>query len=335
MARPTKKIKSLYWSSLSCYEDCPQKFGFKYGIPGVDQGGGVGRPKPVPERRSEHHMIMGTVIQEVIEAFYNNELWKAVVRKEVTAKELAANLKQMTSKVFDRETSDEGRFIDWRNAPAPLDLLETCVKGVLGYLRTMRAHHLIGEWARAEYRLLGFVDDKTPIGGIADVIIRRDKNENNPDRPATGITIIDGKNSKHKGRYSSPDQLRWYALLLYLSHGVLPDRLGFVYYRFPYGMSKGSDTDEIEEGVEWVEWDKNDLRGLAQRAVDARRAIGRKEFEARPSPPMCKFCDWEDVCPQRQAQKEANRRKRKPKGKKKVDPSLDVEGGDFKTIGFK
>jgi len=331
MARPKKKIKALYWSSLSMYEDCPQKFAFKYGIPGVDQGGGVGRPKPLPERRSEHHMIMGTVIQEVIEAFYNNEMWKAIKRGEMNARDLANTLKDMTNKVFDRETSDEDTFIDWRKSPAPGDLLETCVKGVLGYLKTMRAHHLLGEWVRAEFRLLGFVDDKTPVGGVADVILRRDEK---PGRPATGITIIDGKNSKYKGRYSSPDQLRWYALLLYLSHGVLPDRLGFVYYRFPYGTRLGSDTDEIEQGVEWVEYDKKDVRGLAQRAVDARRGIDRQEFEARPSPPMCKLCDWEDNCPQRQAQKEINRRKRRPKSKK-VDPALDIEGGEFKTIGFK
>lgn len=327
MAKPIKKVKSLYWSSLKTYEECPQKFLFKYGAPGIDVGGGPGKPKPIPEQRSEHHMMMGTVIQYAIERFYNDELWKGLRSGDLSTKELVSMLKDITRKSFNQETTV--RHIDWREAPAPAEMLDTCIKGVIGYLKTMKANHLLGEFAKAEYLLLGYIDDNTPVGGRVDTIIRRDEK---PGRPAPGFTIIDGKNSKHKMKYTDPDQLRWYALLLYLSHGVLPDRLGFAFYRYPYGTPVEGEEGEIEQGVEWVEYDRGDIRGLAQRAVEARRAIGQKEFEANPVPKVCRFCDWEKVCTQRQAQRKANARKRGRK-KKPVDPALqDLEG--FTTIGF-
>jgi hypothetical protein len=90
------------------------------------------------------------------------------------------------------------------------------------------------------------------------------------------------------------------------------DRLGFVYYRYPYGTpiddEAGMPTGEVESGIDWVEYTKDDLKGLAQRAADAVKGMDHEKFAPKPSPQNCKFCDFETVCPERMAQKEANRR---------------------------
>lgn len=313
---------TLYWSSLDMYEQCPQKFLWTRGWGAIDVGGGPGRSKPKPLKKSEHHILMGIAIQAVIERFYNEELWKLLTKDE-----LKSRLLELCDQEFNLQLTR--RFIDWRLAPPKKDLQELVVNGVMGYMQTLKAQKLLGPYSRAEVDLVGYVDKYNPIGGRADVVIRRED---------TGITIIDGKNSRRykdgKGglmTYTDPDQLRWYALCFYLGANRMPDRLGFVYYRYPYGSTVldadgnpvlDADGNETKEtGVEWVEFTEDDLKGLAQRALDARKGMNKEKFDAQPSWKTCRFCDYESVCPERTAQKNRNRRGGKAK---KVEPGIQV-----------
>jgi len=295
---------TLYWSSLELYENCPQKFLWSKGWGTIDVGGGPGRKKPPPLKDSKHHAVMGIVIQRIVEKLYNDELWR-------TPQGLQARLIEMVEKEFEYEVSRS--YIDWRAAPMKTEMLKVCREGVVGYLRTMKAQRFLGTYARAEVELLGWVNKYTPIGGRADLILRRDD---------SGVTILDGKNGQHKGKYTNPDQLRWYALCHYLAFGRLPDRLGFVYYRYPAGTPKEDGTEET--GVDWVPVTRPDIEGLAKRAVDARRAMDKEKFDATPSPTGCKFCSYETVCAPRQAQKAANSRGRK---KSKDGSDLELDDG--------
>lgn len=295
---------TLYWSNLEAYERCPQLFLWGRGWGTIDVGGGPGKRKPKPVKDSRHHAVMGIVIQKVIERLYNDELWK-------TPAGLLPRLLEMTEREFAYEIKTN--YIDWRQAPPKAEMLQVCLDGVRGYMRTMKAHKLLGPYARAEYDLVGWVNKFTPVGGRADVIIRRED---------TGISIIDGKNGKEKGKYTTPDQLRWYALCYYLAFGKLPDRVGFVYYRFPYGHPKPDGG--VEDGVDWVPVTRPDIEGLAQRAIDARKAMDKEKFAPTPSPQACKFCDYETICEARKAQKAMNSRGRK---------KSDADGVDF-SDGF-
>lgn len=297
---------TLYYSPFDKFEKCPQDFLWSRGWGSIDVGGGPGRGKPRPIKDSRHHAIMGITIQKVVEEMYARELWKHPAS-------LAQTLVDMVEKEFNYEVARS--FVDWRLAPPKAEMIQTCKDGVLGYLRTMKAHRLAGPYAKAEVDLLGYINKYNPVGGRADVIIRRDD---------TGTTILDGKNSQSKGKYTSPDQLRWYALCYYLAYGKLPDRLGFVYYRYPYGMPKEDGT--TEEGVDWVPVTRPDIEGLAQRAVDARKAMDKEKFGATPSPKTCQFCDFQTVCPERISQKAANSKGRK-KGDDFGDGFLDLTFG--------
>ena len=309
---------TLYWSSLDTYEACPQRFLWQKGWGDIDVGGGLGRPKPLSGQRSEHHQVLGIAIQAAIERFYNDELWKLMAPAP-----LRDRLLELAEEALRLECSR--KYIDWRLAPTQDEMLQTVREGVLGYMRTLKAHRLLGPYAKAELDMVAYVDKVTPAGGRADVIIRRED---------TGVTIIDGKNGKRykdgKGgykTYTDPDQLRWYALLFRLCYQQLPDRLGFVYYRYPHGAQvlddQGQPTGELEPGVVWVTFTEDDLKGLAQRAIDARASIVKEQFEPRPTPTTCKLCDYQDICQPRQDQKAANRRKPRSTGE---DLQLGPEG---------
>jgi hypothetical protein len=315
---------TLYWSNLARYEKCPQLFLWARGWGTIDVGGGPGRKKPKPVKKSEHHAVMGIAIQAVIERMYNDELWKDPKTLTDRLRELLkSELKALYLK----------HYIDWRNSPSQAEIWEVCENGVLGYLKTMKHNRLLGPYARSEVDLVAWVNKYTPIGGRVDMIIRRDTKDG---EVLPGITLLDGKNSVHKDKYLDPDQLRWYALCFYLAYGQMPDRLGWVYYRYPYGDvntsgdMKPDGTYEIETGVDWVPFNKEDLKGIAQRAVDARKAMDKEKFDPTPSPSACRFCDYETVCDARKQQKAINRSKRI----KNTPPDIFDSTEGFTEFGF-
>lgn len=282
---------TLYWSSFENYEKCPQKFLWSRGWGDIDVGGGPGFRKPKPPGKSEHHAFMGTVIQAVIERFYNDELWK----DKDTYKQM---LQDLLVKKFEFELQQH--HIDWQQAPSRDEMFKVCQDGVFGYIPTLVHHKLIGLYARSEVDIVAYLDKRLPIGSRVDFLIHR-RND---------IMILDGKNSKYKNKYLNTDQLRWYALCYFVYYGRMPSHLGYIYWRFPYGyIPPGS--DQPEEGVEWIICTKEDLTTLAQRAREVRSAMDKEIFHATPQPKHCKWCDYEPVCPDRQLQREHNAAKRK------------------------
>lgn len=321
------KAFTLYWSNLELYEQCPQGFLWGRGWGAIDVGGGPGRKKPVPFKDSKHHAVMGIVLAGVMEKLYNDEMWRQ-------PEGLANRLTDMVKREFNYQIGKSRNYIDWRLAPSKQAMLEVCTSGIIGFLRTMKYNRLLGEYAKSEVDLVGYVNKYTPIGGRADLIIRRGADQD----VLPGISILDGKNSQSKGKYTDPDQLRWYALCFYLAFGQMPDRLGFIYYRYPYGMPvEDKDGNPIlddegnpmtEQGVDWVEFSREDIQGLARRAVNALKSMQREKFEPTPSPKACRFCNYESVCSARQEQKKT--RARKPKN---TDDLLQGTDG-FVEFGF-
>jgi len=306
---------TLYWTNFKRFEECPQKFLWYKGWGTIDVGGGPGKGKPYPEEPSEHHAAMGTVVHAGIERLYKDELWR-------NPQTLVDNLKRTVRREFELELAR--RHINWshRGCPTKPDMLQLCETNVLGYLHTMKHNRLLGPYAKTEVEILAYANPETPIGVRVDIIIRRSD---------TGITLLDGKNSKRykdrKGNplfYVDPDQLRWSAMAFYLKHGRMPDRLGFVYFRYPWGFVHEGETEPVT-GVEWVPFTMEDLAGLGHRAIKARAQMEREEFPAQPVPKMCKFCDFQSICPERQAQIEKNRRR--PKNKDDFWDGLDAEPG--------
>jgi hypothetical protein len=302
------KVRTLYWSHLSDYEKCPQMYLWSYGWGDLDLGDGPGKRKPKPGDKSAHHAVMGIVIQAVLEDFYNKYLWKHQAG-------LTDMLVRLTKEKLTATLAKPKFVINWREAPQLEEMEDICVSGVLGYLKTMKHHKFLGPYAQSEVELFGYVDKYLPLGGRADFIIRRDD---------TGITMLDGKNSQTKMKYTDPDQLRWYALTFALSYGKMPDRLGFVWYRYPY--EEGTE----ETGVDWVEFTRRDLKGLAERAQKVRKGQNKGKFDPIPKAKHCQWCDYESVCTARQEQRAINVAKR---AKKAGLPIIDGSQGVIE-LGF-
>jgi CRISPR/Cas system-associated exonuclease Cas4 (RecB family) len=314
---------TLYWSWLDCYEHCGQQFLWYKGWGTIDTGGGRGLPKPPPVKESRHHAVMGLVLAAANERLYNDEL--VALRKGIgNPALLSERLLEFLDREWFRQLKDPRNHIDWHRAGMTADeMLEVCREGIIGYLRTMKQHRLLGEYAKAEVELIGWIDKWNPVGGRADLIVRRED---------TGISLLDGKNSRYKD--ADPDQLRWYALCFLLAYKVMPDRIGFIWYRYPYGKEErdkegnlvyGEDGEpKIEQGVEWIPFTKEDLQGIAARAVEAKRLMKKEIFEANPVPDYCRNCVFESVCEARQAQRRANAKKN---GKDKKLGEIDGEGG--------
>lgn len=312
---PVNDSSTLYWSHFKMYEDCPQLFLWTKGWDGIDCGGGDGRPKPNPSEDSKEHAVMGIAIQYAIEKMYNGELYK-------DPKNLLEVMQKIAREEFQRLEAKPRNNINWQNSRITRqEALKVVEDGVHGYLKTMKAHRFLGPYARAEVNIFGWINKWTSIGGRADTIVRRDD---------TGITILDGKNTKWKMKYTDPDQLRWYALLFKLSYKKTPDRLAFVWYRFPHGMITHNEdgSENVETGVEWIEFDEEDLQGLAKRVLDVKKKMHKKKFDPTPTPSRCRLCDYESVCDARQAQRAANAAKRKKKDPEPIEMEVTgKEGG--------
>jgi len=268
----------LFWSELNTYETCPQQCLWSYGWEDLDVGGGPGKPKPKP-KKSEHHAVMGQVIQKVLERAYNEGWFYLPKFMEFLRDQTRITLQEYLGRsyiLFEQMSFEK--------------MLEISVFGVLGYLHTMRQHKLWGKQVQCERRLEAQVGS-LPIGGKPDFIFKDEL-----------VRLLDGKNSEYKDRYVNPDQLRWYALCIQKVDGVIPDQLGFVWYRYPF------DADAGEPGIDWVTVTGRDLEQLEARAVRVRLAQIERKFEPVPIPKNCRICNFEPVCEARRVTKKGNPR---------------------------
>jgi hypothetical protein len=222
---------------------------------------------------------MGIVLSSVIEHLYNDELWRDPAS-------LPDRIVEMVNREFTLVLGE--KKVDWKVSPPRYELLDVCMKGALGFLKTMKANRLLGSYAKSEVDLTAWVDQYTPIAGRPDIIIRRDD---------TGVMILDGKNSLTPGKYTNPDQLRWYALCFRLAYNVMPSRLAFVYFRYPDGQPpKDHPAGQPWTGMVDVLFNQEDLKALGVRAKEVHRAMQKELFDPRPSSKNCRFCDYRTVC---------------------------------------
>lgn len=295
----------LYWTNIEDYEECPQRFLWGHGYGTIDLGRGPGRSKEKPVKQSKHDAIMGNVIGKAVEAIYNDELWRTPIT-------LPDRIREIVRREFTFSMGES--YIDWNRSPPRDELLQVCLDGAVNFLKTMKTQKLLGPYAKAEVDITTWVDKYTPVAGRPDIIIRRDD---------TGVHIVDGKNAKTPGKYTNPDQLRWYALCFYVAYNVMPSRLSFCYFRYP----EGTPPPDHDPSVPWtgmvdVPMVKEDIKTLAVRAKETYRAMGRELFDPTPSAKACRFCAYETVCDARKEQKALNPRKASVK-----DPGSDLTGG--------
>lgn len=262
------------------YEECPQRFLWTKGWEGIDLGNGDGKPKTKTEKISAHHALMGIAIHHAVEKLYNDELWREGPKLSEIMCKLAED---EFNKLFGK------MHIDLEEAKMTRDeMLQVVLSGTKGYVQTMKKHKLIGPYAKSEQKIIAWIDNYNSVGGILDMIIRRDD---------VGVMLLDGKNAKSKD-FVDTDQLVFYALLFKLAYKKTPQKLGIVWFRYPYNEESG------DEGVTWVEFTEEDIVKVAERAKKAKHGMYKKKFPAKPSRNACVFCEYKSACEERKAELE-------------------------------
>jgi len=107
--------------------------------------------------------------------------------------------------------------------------------------------------------------------------------------------IIDGKGTTEIGKNVDSDQVLYYGLLYFFHYKVVPDQLGFFYYRF--NMFK-----PIPISLNIL----NEFR--AKLSLGVKQIVTSTDFKASPGPKACKYCEYKTLC-QEYMEDQAKRKK--------------------------
>jgi hypothetical protein len=256
-------------------------------------------------------MLFGETVGRIFEKFYNDE----IMRQTQVEQKLLSLVSPTLQSIIVRETL-KGGIIDWadpdlmKHGPRSLGELDSEIRETIPRgIRSIKTHRLVGNDAKAEVKLDLLIQEHT-LAGRADFIMRRVK-------PHLDLVILDGKGSRWREKYVERDQLVWYSMLYWSQYNIVPDQIGFLFWRYEPNESMEWDKVTIEE--------MEDLKARALKAISAIEAAGleiQKEngvsqvlFKANPSS-ECKFCSYQPLCP------EGSKPRSKGRG-------YGVEEGDF------
>lgn len=281
--------------------------------------------------------LYGSTVGLVFEAFYRDELWRHP--------DFLARLQALVEPNLDfaiREQRSRGRAIDWddekANYHSKAEVLVDAHQAIPRGVQVIRENRLIGPMAKAEVKLDSRFGNYT-LGGRADFVIPRVK-------PYSDLIILDGKGSKHREKYLDGAplqegaaveglQLKWYALLYRERHRAVPDRLGYLFWRF-----------EGARAMEWVPFTERDLDRLKSEALSNLTRIDNSEkrlsavsgkrqtfqdlreelFPAQPGH-GCNLCTYVSVCEEGQKKVKSARKPRVtfPRGVEELALGLEDE----------
>jgi hypothetical protein len=257
-------IDYLSYSGFKYHQSCPLAYWFRY----VNQ-----TPSP-PE--NVVGSLYGSVVGVIFEAFYRDSLF--------LQKNYIDIMLGMVEGCLDKDIADKkkkGGVVDFAymypGAEAPLyrdrnalvaDIKESIPRGVA----SIKQHRLLGTTNYAEWKL-DHRFGKYLLGGRADFAFNRTK-------PNSDWVIVDGKGSKHRAKYvdghaSTPfglegSQLKWYAALFREKMGRLPDKLGYLFWKFAGA-----------EAIEWLPFTADEVDSLLHEVLSVVGRIDRSASQLR------------------------------------------------------
>ena len=297
----------MRWLYYSDYNACPQQYLWTWGHEELDLGNGLGQPKTPSDILSTHESAMGIAIAYAIELFYNDVMWN-----KFSLEDLKIELKRIVVNRLREECNLN--FIDWRLSPSLAEMEIICYEGVLNFIKTIKGNKLLSANTKSEVIIRHLIDDEFYIKGTLDILMEKDGE----------YTIIDGKNTKYRNKYLKKEQLLFYALLIYLTEGKLVEKLGWLYYRFPFQEGNPQET-----GVEYIDYNLLDLEILLGKIKLTWENIKAKKFPTNPSQFGCRFCSYQSVCPDRHVPK-----KRAPKEHDKEEIKTITKKDGKKIVSF-
>lgn len=261
--------------------------------------------------------IFGSSIGMIFEQFYMERLW----RIPGTRKVLEDRVEQIVDFVLDREQKPNKNkpagVILWRGEgpgqnPRGLygsrdELVRDVSFCIANGLNTIKQFLLISKRPQAEMKLHADIEGHR-IGGYADFVL---------DQVKTGhILILDGKGSRRRERYVEEDQLTWYSMLYQVKFGRLPDRTGFLYWRYEPPVS----LDWVDPTQATVDTLKDKVLRRISKIEKATAKLPERPtldvvqelFKPKATFDNCMFCPYatQELCPKGFEKAEALKAKR-------------------------
>lgn len=276
----------LSYSGYDTYRKCPRMYWHQY----VDK-----TPKE-PENRV--NMLYGSTVGTIFEQFYEDKVWRS--KEPIT--ELLSRVDGVLDEIIRQETTGKrGGVIQWKskedkrpNYASREELVVDINDAIPRGIEIIRANRLLGPVADAEVVLDSEIKGHK-IAGRADFIIQRMAPDND-------LIILDGKGSRHRDKYVSEDQLQWYAALYNVKFGRLPDKVGFIFWRWSvaesmewFPVNDRTTGAILELAINTCNTIEASKRRLAMAPPEARDDMVHEEFTASIGPD-CKLCSYTAFC---------------------------------------
>ncbi len=269
----------LSYSEYSVYLKCPKRYNLE-----------VNNVEP-PEQQSMYFAVYGLLVESFFKLYTNSILKKGIT---VTDEQIYAIMRRLWTKVLNES------YVVWTDPwcrESSEHIFMTAYEDVIKNINTFD----FWEYAQSEISF-DIVLKKTQdiLSCRMDFIINR---------PDGTVEILDGKGTYKMDKTVDVEQLYFYALVYYLHYKKLPDRIGFLYYKF--------------KTIQYLDLDMSIINDFKNKLSIVKRAIKQdKTFEAKVGiSKQCKWCAYKSNCKALIAKRQERANKKKPT----ID--FDFDGG--------
>lgn len=244
----------LSYSEYKTYIQCPMRYHKE--VTGV----------PPPEEPSRYFMVYGLVVEMFFKIYTNFYSKKNVT---LTDEQVYTIMRKLWSKVLSEN------HVVWTDP----------------WCRESSEHIFMSAYEDVLKNLNNFDFWKNAQSEIAfDIFLKKSQDNltcrmdfivNNPDGT---VEILDGKGTYKMDKTVEIEQLYFYILIYFLHYKKLPDKAGFLYYKF--------------QTIRYIDFDMNIIMDFKNKLALVKGAIKRdKVFEAKVGiSKQCKWCDYKMTC---------------------------------------
>lgn len=246
----------LSYHMLRDYKECPKRYNLKH----------IKKQQTTIEQ-NDFFTLYGKLVEKFFQLFCN--IWRFTM-PYMPADEIRFKL----NKIYDDLLKTS--VIDWSGKFVNDDKDGIFEKAFANIYAIMDSHN-------QNYFLNTKSETTIEVVTVSDVIINGRLDFIHYNVLSKNPIIFDGKGSTEIGKNVHHDQVLFYALLYFLHFNILPEGVGFFYYRFNTYVPVPFDIDIL-----------NKFR--AQTSLDIKNLLSDQEYKATPSPKTCKYCDYRNVC---------------------------------------
>ena len=258
----------LSYSKYNTYLACPRKY--------KNQEDKVEPPEP----DNKYFALYGILIQRFFQDYVNILLPKSML---VTDEFIKNYLRKQWEKVLAEN------YINWTDPFVSQNAEQIFEEVYTNVLENIKTYSSLFRECHSEVGLyIKLKKSGDEINGRLDFI--RDCKDGT-------VEILDGKSTSHLDRVDV-DQLYFYALLYSLKHGKLPDKVGFLFFRYCT--------------IQYIDFNADILLKFKNKLALTKETI-KKDKEFKPTVKLsktCMWCSYKLICDEYCSKKAANRTKR-------------------------